>query len=521
MRRRADTRGIKGGRNRRRETVRRRRRLAVLAGLFVILLLIIFGAGYYSLYRYVHKTPADVILDNIYIGSIDVSGMTGAEAKTALAEQIEKSGSETLQITVGDQAAECTLAELGLGLAEVDQYVKEAVGYGKKGAAWKRYRMIQKLKKRKKQIAVTYTVDKEGAAALLDERTEPLEVKAVDAVISRENGTFIITDEQQGEALDAEQTIEAIHSYLNGEWNLASGTVAGVLVVDAPRVRRTDLETIKDVLGSYYTAAGYGDRVNNLARGAELINGTIVMPGEEISIQQITSPYTEENGYYEATAYENGQVVPSIGGGICQVSTTMYNAALYSELEITQRAPHSMSVNYVEPSMDAAIAGDYKDLKFKNNYQTPIYLESYIDGNNNLVMTIYGQENREAGRELEFISETLSVTEAPDETKYVASSQQSVGYMKQTTNPYQGIEAQLIKRVTVNGEVVSEDVINSSSYRSASAVVTVGTASANPNASEVMQNAIETQDWTKIEEAITQAQGMENSQTEGSEDETR
>ena len=84
------------------------------------------------------------------------------------------------------------------------------------------------------------------------------------------------------------------------------------------------------------------------------------------------------------SAYENGQIVESIGGGLCQVSTTLYNAVLYAELEVTRRAPHSMSVSYVEPSRDAMIAEGISDFKFVNNYDTPILIEGYIDGNNQL-----------------------------------------------------------------------------------------------------------------------------------------
>ena len=82
------------------------------------------------------------------------------------------------------------------------------------------------------------------------------------------------------------------------------------------------------------------------------------------------------------------------GGGICQVSTTLYNAILFAELEIVERYPHSMLVNYVDPSRDAAIAGDTKDLKFKNNQETPIYLEGGIDSSNQLRFTVYGKETR-------------------------------------------------------------------------------------------------------------------------------
>ena len=93
----------------------------------------------------------------------------------------------------------------------------------------------------------------------------------------------------------------------------------------------------------------------------------VLYPGDTFSAYEVVSPFTEENGYYMAGSYLNGKVVDSLGGGICQVSTTLYNAVLLAELEIVERAPHSMIVNYVEPSSDAAIAGTYKDFKFKND----------------------------------------------------------------------------------------------------------------------------------------------------------
>ena len=96
------------------------------------------------------------------------------------------------------------------------------------------------------------------------------------------------------------------------------------------------------------------------------------MPGEQISVHDVTAPYDEEHGYVQAGSYENGQVVDTYGGGICQVSTTLYNAVLFSELKVVKRYPHSMLVSYVPPSRDAAIAGDTKDFVFENNYDTPI-----------------------------------------------------------------------------------------------------------------------------------------------------
>ena len=121
-------------------------------------------------------------------------------------------------------------------------------------------------------------------------------------------------------------------------------------------------------------------------------------------------PFDAENGYALAPSYENGTTVDSYGGGICQVSTTLYNAVMRAELEIVTRSAHSMIVTYVEPSMDAAIAGTFKDLQFKNNQETPIYIEGYTNGGT-LGFRIYGKETRPDNRKVTFESEVTSQTD--------------------------------------------------------------------------------------------------------------
>ena len=148
------------------------------------------------------------------------------------------------------------------------------------------------------------------------------------------------------------------------------------------------------------------------------INGTVLYPGEEFSVGQTIGPLTAAGGYELAGAYENGQTVQSYGGGVCQVSTTLYNAVLKAELEVTQRSNHSMIVTYVKPSMDAAIAGDYKDLKFVNNLDAPIYIEGYTVGKD-IYFNIYGQETRPSNRKVTYESEVVS--EEDPGTQFVAT----------------------------------------------------------------------------------------------------
>ena len=290
---------------------------------------------------------------------------------------------------------------------------------------------------------------------------------------------------------------------MNKKWNYEDAEIELELDTEEPKVKKTDLESLQDELGSYTTNAGWGDRVQNLRRAAELINGTVVMPGEKFSVEQTTLPYTEENGYVVGSAYENGQIVESIGGGLCQVSTTLYNAVLYAELEVTQRAPHSMSVSYVEPSRDAMIAEGISDFKFVNNYDTPILIEGYIDGNNQLGFYIYGKDTRDAGHSVEFESETLETTKYT--TKYVEDTENAVGSQETEGTGMDGSTARLWKVTYENGEEVSREVINNSTYQTSDVTVKVGTKSDNAEATKLVKEAIATQDQEKIDAAISKA----------------
>ena len=153
----------------------------------------------------------------------------------------------------------------------------------------------------------------------------------------------------------------------------------------------------------------------------------------------------------------NGKVVDSLGGGICQVSTTLYNAVLLSELEVTERHNHSMIIAYVKPSMDAAIAESAgKDFRFVNRWENPVYIEGVTEGKQ-ITFTIYGVEQRDPSRVVRYESETLSTTR-PDHEIITPTSGQGVGYIS-VESAHVGYTAQLWKIVEENGAEVSREVI--------------------------------------------------------------
>jgi vancomycin resistance protein YoaR len=330
---------------------------------------------------------------------------------------------------------------------------------------------------------------------------------AQNATMERKGKEFKIIAEKQGKTIDIDKSAAAISNHLNSGWNRKDFEIEMVLRDEKPTVKADDLESVKDELGSYSTDAGGGERLQNLKTGVEKIDGTVLAPGEEISVHDVTAPYDKEHGYVAAGSYENGQVVETYGGGICQVSTTLYNAVLFAELEVTERFPHSMLVSYIDPSRDAAIAGDVKDFKFKNTYDTPVYIEGGIDDDGQLKFTIYGKDTRKKGRTVEYESE-VTETEEYGRT-YKEDPEASLGSMKYEGSPHTGKTARLWKIVKQDGKEVSRDVINNSTYQKSNEIIMVGTASDNGRASGVVSGAIATQDGTKINEAISKARAME------------
>lgn len=486
----------------RRASMRRKRKMRALIVLGVAAFLAVFGGSYAALKNYVEKTDEDVICDNVYIGALDVSGMTKEEAEEALQTQRGTDESRTVTFKLRDENIEGFLKELGYDSPDIEKLTQEAVSYGKKGSMWKRYRQMKKLEEEPYVLEEKYTVDQEQVEEFCEQRAVPLLQEPENAYITRDSdGSTDIVEEKEGETIDMDATVEGLLDYLNGDWQHDDFELELVVKTEAPEIVSEDLEELTDELGSYYTDAGGGERWTNLKTGVEKLNGILLMPGEELSVYDTTAPYDEEHGYVEGTAYENGQVVPSYGGGICQVSTTLYNAAIYAELEIVERYPHSMAVDYVEPSRDAAIAGGYMDFRFKNPYDTPIYIFGEIDSSNLLRVVIYGKETRPENRTVEFESETLSIEEYS--VTYQANSELSFGEMKYTGSPHTGREARLWKVVYEDGVEVSRDIFNTSTYEKSDEIIQIGTAGGSASAVSALESAIAKQDREAIDAAIS------------------
>lgn len=490
-----------------RKRKQRQRRALLIAGIVAVLVLAVFLVVYFSMRSTVNKVAKDTIWDHVYIENVDVSGMKAAQAKEALEAQIVTYQSETVTLIADETSAEVTLGDLGFQIKDLDKLIKMAVAYGKEGSVWARHKEIKSLTKEAKKFAVTYDIDEKAVKKTLSEKLPRLKNAAQDATITRQNGQFVITEGKAGKKIAVAESIDMIRDYLNQEWkDGAAKKVELHTVVEEPGVTKEQLSQIQSALGTFSTYFGRGksNREKNIINATSRINGIVLMPGEILSASEAMGKTTEENGYFAAGSYLDGEVVDSVGGGVCQVSTTLYNAVLLAELEITERWSHSMLVDYVKPSMDAAIAEGYKDLKFKNNTDAPVYIEGIIK-NGNVVFTIYGKETRAEGRKVSYESEELSRTAA--KKKFVASND-AVGTLKVSVAGHDAVKAKLWKIVTENGVEVSRKVMNNSSYQTSAATYKVGTGTDNAEAKKVLTEAIKTQNEATIRAAIAQAKAI-------------
>lgn len=453
------------------------KRAALLAS---VLALVVVLSGTLGTGKVLAASDEETILDGVYMGEISLSGMTAEEAKSVVNEFVEDLKRKNITFgAVNDHYVVVMAGDLGLSWVNEGD-IDEAVRLGKKGNIVKRYKAIQDLKHGNKVYKLELSLDRDLLRAVLEEQCTEYDVPAINNTMARVDGQIVVEAGQTGQRVNVEDSLNKAYDYITGEWNYQDASIDLAIDVTEPKGSVEDLERMTDVLGTFTTSysTSSSSRCKNVENGCRLINGTLLYPGDEFSTYDTVKPFTEANGYFMAGSYLNGKVVDSIGGGICQVSTTLYNAVLLSELEVTERNNHSMIIAYVKPSMDAAIAeSSGKDFRFANNLDNPIYIEGHTE-DKQITFTIYGVEQRSPSRVVRYESETLTTTQ-PDHEVITPTAGQGVGYIS-VESAHIGYTAQLWKIVEENGAEVSREVINKSTYKVSPRSATVGINTDNP-----------------------------------------
>lgn len=232
-------------------------------------------------------------------------------------------------------------------------------------------------------------------------------------------------------------------------------------------------EAFPDKLATYTTRYDPTNlnRSNNISISAKKINGTIILPGETFSYNQIVGERTISEGYKEAGAYAGGKVVQDVGGGICQTSSTLYNAALYANLEIVDRSNHQFLTSYVSASRDATVSWGGIDFQFKNTRSYPIKIEAVAE-NGVCTMSIYGIKEE---TEYEVVIQSVVLSYIPYTTKYEDDNSLEEGEEVVEQSGYTGCTSEAYRILKLNGEVVSKTLLSKDTYDPMTRIIKRGT----------------------------------------------
>lgn len=290
-----------------------------------------------------------------------------------------------------------------------------------------------------------------------------------DATVVESDGEITITPEIVGVKTDEAEVRRILKENRN-----SSEKYSVPAIITYPEITAADLEAeyLDTIIGSYSTdyRTSSQNRKTNIHLASSKINGITLNPGEVFSFNNVVGPRTQSTGYKVAHVYSGGKVVDGIGGGICQVSSTLYNAVVLSDLEIVYRTNHTLPVAYVPLGRDATVSYGSIDFKIRNNKETPVKFEVVHDGAT-LTVNVYGR-----GKYLKDISiETAITGHIPFSTTEIKDDTMYEGEVKVEEAGANGTRVEAYKIVKENGEVVSRTLLAKSSYTPTTKVVRVGT----------------------------------------------
>lgn len=356
---------------------------AGIAGLFTVFVLL---AGLYIL-------NLDIIYSGVSIEGIDVSGKTRQQAVELLETHMEPLlEREKLAMTYNGDTWDIELENIG-GSFDYMEAVREAYETGRTENLPERIREILKVRKEGKDIPLRFRYDVLALRAFIEGIDRLMETSPVNASMTRTGDSFDIIPGRAGVGVDCDLAVKQIDLDL-ADKDFKPKTLP--IIIKEPEIKTEMLEQIDSKWGQFYTVFNTQakERSSNLKIAADSIEGRLIKPGEVFSFNGVTGLRIEENGYQEAPVIFEGELVPGIGGGVCQVSSTLYNAVLYSNLEIVERHNHTIPSAYITMGRDATVTDRYLDLRFRNNSDSYIYIASWIEGNR-IYAAVYGKKREE------------------------------------------------------------------------------------------------------------------------------
>jgi len=364
--------------------------------------------------------------DGIAVEGIDVSGLTVDEAREKVEKKLDRIVYEnSLLLNYEGMTWRIGLSDISYDFL-VDDAIKRAYSIGREGSVLKRLKTIRNLNLEEYITSIKKQVDENPK----------------DATVTYQNGNIMFEKEIIGRFVDVDKNLGLLENKLiKRDFSPFELEVTNVY----PKIMYKDISHIEEVISSFSTVFNSANvnRSHNIKLACERINNTVLLPGETFSMDASLGSRTKENGYKDAPVIVKGRLIEGVGGGVCQVTSTLYVAVLKAKLEVVERVKHSMPLGYVEPGQDA---------KFRNNTDRACLISASVVGNRIDIKLLGAKRN--SNYDVRVVVERIS----PPEDEIIVDKSLPKGAVKIEREPVQGLKETYENNRLIEREKISEDI---------------------------------------------------------------
>lgn len=516
------------------QTTSKTNKKSKLGIILIITVIILILIALFSTIFAIINIGNEKIIKGIKIAQIDVSNLTKEEAQKTLEEIYLKKMDNEIYLKYGEFESTTTYKALEVEY-QINDAIEKAYEIGRDGNLLKDNLSIIKSWTKGKQLELDVTIDKEMLEQVVQNINNNIEGAVVQPSYYIEEQKLIITSGKEGLKVESNQLFEGIYKAVKDDAQSQIINIPMITAqpneVDLEKIHQ---EVYKEVKNAYYTKepftiypesdgidfdlekaktllvepkeqyeiqliitkptkttqqigteafpdllatfstnykASNTNRTTNLKLSAGKINGTVLLPGEEFSYNKIVGERTIAAGYKEAATFSGGKVVDGLGGGICQISSTLYDAVVMANLEITERRNHQFVTSYVGAGKDATVVWGSQDFKFKNTRKYPIRITATVQGG---VATVQVWGLREEV-EYDITIETKKTATISYTTQYIQDASLPAGQQKVVQEGNNGRKVEAYKVTKLNGQVISRTLLSKDTYNAMKKIVRVGT----------------------------------------------
>ena len=519
-----------------------KRKLGLILGIAVIFIIITFLTIFAVI-----NIGNNKILKGVQIAQIDVSNMTKEEAKAMLEEIYSKKTENEIYLKHGEFESTTTYQALEVEY-QIEQAIEQAHQVGRSGNLLIDNLEILKVWIYGITIDLDVTIDEEMLHQVVENINNSIQGAVIQSDYYLDGESLIITSGKQGIKVEETKLFEEMHKIVKNETETQTIEIPVITALPEPiDIEKIHKEVYKEVQNAYYTKEPFAiypesngidfdvenaklllqeqkeqyeipliitkptkttqeigteafpdllatfstkyqasniNRTTNLRLAANKVNGTILLPGEEFSYNKTVGERTAKAGFKSAAIFSGGKVVDGLGGGICQISTTLYDAVVMANLEITERRNHQFVTSYVPAGKDATVVWGAQDFKFKNTRKYPIRITASVEGGVATVQ-VWGLKEE---IEYEITIETKKTATISYTTQYVQDASLPAGQQKVVQEGSNGRKVEAYKVTRLNGQVISTTLLSKDTYNAMKKIVHVGTARQKEEVKENEEN---------------------------------